>query len=127
MQSIRRLGAFRNELDDHARRGDLSFAHKVRASYATRVRQTTKMLTELAGEPHDFSRDESFETHPEGFPADTRALRDRCRKKVKYDLLVERQRVFDESPMAVFGSLDSWLRVVLFPLRLWRFGSRIIH
>jgi carboxyl-terminal processing protease len=89
-KDIRRFAEHRGDLDDHARRGDLSFADLVRDTYVQRLRQATRIGIELLDERHDFTRDERFELHPESFPAHGEALRDRWRKRVKYEILVER-------------------------------------
>ncbi len=89
-EDIRRFTKYRDKLDDHARRGDLSFADLVRDTYGKRLRQATKAQVELLNERHDFTADEHFVVHPATSPADEKALRERWRKRVKYDLLVER-------------------------------------
>ncbi|MCH7729559.1 MAG: hypothetical protein IH991_24240 [Planctomycetes bacterium] len=89
-EDIRHFAEHRGVLDDHARRGDLSFADLVRDTYAKRLHQATTMGIELLDERHDFERHERFELHPEGFSADGEALRNRWRKRVKYEILVER-------------------------------------
>lgn len=87
---IRRFAEHRGDLDDHARRGDLSYANLVRDTFVERLREATKIGIELLEERHDFTTDEEFELHPEDFPENHEALRDRWRKRVKYEILVER-------------------------------------
>jgi len=87
---IRRFAEHRGDLVDHARRGELSFADLVRDTYAERLRQATTMGIELLDERHDFTKDEQFELRPKGFPKDADALRERWRKRVKFEILVER-------------------------------------
>lgn len=87
---IRRFEQHRDELDDHARRGDLSFAELVRDVYARRLLQATKWGGELLDEHHDFTVDEQFELRPAQFAVDEGALRERWRQRVKHELLVEK-------------------------------------
>ncbi len=87
---IRRFAQHRDDLDDHARRGDLSFAELVRDVYARRLLQTTEWGGKLLDEHHDFTVDEQFELRPAQFAADAVALQERWRKRVKHELLVEK-------------------------------------
>jgi len=89
-EDIRRFARHRDDLDDQALRGDLSFAELVREAYAKRVQQATTWGDEFLGERHDFTANEWFEVHPANFATNATALRERWRKRVKYELLVEK-------------------------------------
>ena len=89
-EDIRQFTKHRSDLDDHARRGDVSFADLVRDTYANRLRQATNIAIEMLDVQHDFTADEQFELNPEEFPENRAALRERWRKRVKYKILVER-------------------------------------
>lgn len=93
---IRRFAQHRDDLDDRAHRGDFSFAELVRDVYARRLLQTTKWGAEFLNEQHDFTVDEQFELRPAQFTADAVALRERWRKRVKYELLVEKAAALTE-------------------------------
>ena len=103
LEDINRFSQYREKLDDHARQGDLSFAVLIRNTYARRLRQTTGWGEELLAEKHDFTTDEQFELKPAKFLPDDAALRDRWRRRVKYDLLEER--------LSAVGSEDAVARL----------------
>lgn len=86
-QDLDRFRKHRDALDDHARKGDVSFALLVGRTFARRVDQTTKWGEAFLLEKHDFTADEKFEPEPEQLADGKRALRERWRLRVKHDLL----------------------------------------
>jgi len=79
----------RNELDDMARRGDITFAYEVFRILLARIDERVKIVDELLAMEHDFSVDEKMvidrdEAHYARNPAEAR---EKWRKRIKYDLL----------------------------------------
>ena len=87
---VQRFARRGEDLADHARRGDLAFAEFVRNVHAWRLGRTAKWGDALLNQNHDFTVDEHFELRPAEFAADVAALRQRWRKRIKYDILVEK-------------------------------------
>ena len=81
--------AYRDQLDDMALKGDTSFAYRVFAQFLDRIDQRVKTVNELVREPHDFTVEEVLETDPDtiGWAKNDAEMRDRWRKRVKYELL----------------------------------------
>jgi len=81
--------AYRDQLDDMALKGDTSFAYRVFQQFLDRIDQRVKTVNELVREPHDFAVEEVLETDPDsiGWAKDDAEMRDRWRKRVKYELL----------------------------------------
>lgn len=81
--------AYRDQLDDMVRRGDTTFAYRVFEQFLNRIDERVKLVKELAYQPHDFTVDESMETDPEaiGYAKNDAEMRDRWRKRIKYELL----------------------------------------
>lgn len=81
--------AYRDQLDDMGRRGDTSFAYRVFQQFLDRIDERVTLVKELAYQPHDFTVDESMSTDPDaiGYAKDDAEMRDRWRKRVKYELL----------------------------------------
>lgn len=80
----------RNELDDRLKRGDVGFSYDVFKVYLRRVDERMAVIGELLKMEHDFTVDESMDTDFDKRPyaKDDAELRDRWRKRIKYDLLV---------------------------------------
>jgi carboxyl-terminal processing protease len=80
------------ELDDMLLQGDLSFAYKVYERFVTRLGQRVKLVDELVNATHDFTVKESLSTDYDAidYAKDETELRDRWRKRIKFDLLLER-------------------------------------
>lgn len=87
---IRRFNKYRRDLDDHARRGDLSFAVVVRRTYAQRLRESTSAALRSLTAHHDFTKDERFEIDPDGFAETPEARSERWRQRVKFEILDQR-------------------------------------
>lgn len=77
-------------LDDKLRDGDISFAYTVFNRLIERIGERVKLANELIDSEHDFTIDEELLTDPDNIPyAKTAAeIKDRWRKRIKYDLLV---------------------------------------
>jgi carboxyl-terminal processing protease len=72
--------------------GDISFAYKVYERYLTRIGQRVKLVAELVNAPHDFAVKESLNTDYDSmdYPSSDEELKERWRKRIKLDLLMER-------------------------------------
>lgn len=82
--------AYRNELDDAAKRGDITFAYKVFNRFLQRVDERVAMVETLLDGKFDFEKKEDLLTDPDDrvFPKDEEEARERWRKRIKYDLLI---------------------------------------
>ncbi|MBI3468109.1 MAG: carboxy terminal-processing peptidase [Planctomycetes bacterium] len=85
-------------LDDEVKRGDLGFAYQVWQRFIQRLRERLPLVEELVRAEHDFTIDEYLPTDYDqvDFPRNAEEVRDRWRKKIKYDLLVQR---LDKKPL----------------------------
>src|SRR5262249_1885444 len=80
------------ELDDMLLKGDLSFAYKVYERLAKRIGERQPLIKEQIDAKHDFTVKEYLETDNDkvGYAADEAGLRERWRKRIKFDLLLQR-------------------------------------
>jgi carboxyl-terminal processing protease len=80
---------YRNHLDDMASEGDTKFAYRVFQTFLTRLDDRVKMVDEILSQPIDVNADEELITDADEMPyaADDAEMRDRWRKRVKFDLL----------------------------------------
>src|SRR6266550_6526642 len=78
-------------------RGDVEFAYKVYERFVTRVAQRQKLIEELVNANHDFTTKEYLDTDFDAidYPKGDDELRERWRKRIKFDLLVQR---LDKTP-----------------------------
>jgi carboxyl-terminal processing protease len=83
---------FETQLDDQLRRGDIDFAYKVYARFMKRAGERAKLVEELLASPMDFSVKESMDTDYDkmDYAANDEELRERWRKRVKFDLLMQK-------------------------------------
>jgi carboxyl-terminal processing protease len=83
------FNAFKTELDDMAKKGDVSFAHTVYKTFLERIDERVQMVEELLNATHDFTLDEEMPVDKDQMTwAKTPAeARERWRKRIKYDLL----------------------------------------
>ncbi len=81
---------YRNELDDMARKGDVSFAYMVFKTFLQRIDERVKVVDELLSIEHDFTADERMVSDREiaRYPRTAAEARNKWRKRIKYDLLV---------------------------------------
>jgi carboxyl-terminal processing protease len=86
------LKRFETELDDMLLKGDISFAYKVYDRYLRRLEERVKLVEELVKAPHDFTTKEYLETDFDkiDFAQGNEELRERWRKRIKFDLLLHR-------------------------------------
>src|SRR5438132_11196293 len=86
------LKKFETQLDDMLLEGDLSFAYKVYERFLTRLGQRLKLVEEFVNAPHDFSVKEAMDTDFDAidFPRTDNEVRERWRKRIKFDLLLQR-------------------------------------
>jgi carboxyl-terminal processing protease len=80
------------DLDDMLLQGDLSFAYKVYERFVARVAERQKLVEEFVNATHDFTANEVMDTDFDSLSyAKTQdELRERWRKRIKFDLLMER-------------------------------------
>ena len=81
----------RNNLDDMARRGDLTFAYEVFEILLKRIDECTTLAAQLIRDPVDFARDEEIVVDFDSatYAANSTAAREIWRKRIKLDLLQE--------------------------------------
>jgi carboxyl-terminal processing protease len=101
------------ELADQLQAGDLKFAYKVYDRFIARVGERQKMIEELVNAKHDFTAKEDLDTDYDSQPYanSTDDLRERWRKRVKFDLLqnriAEKPLPEDESKKKVLARYQS--------------------
>lgn len=74
------------------RKGDMSFAYQVHQRFVQRVAERLKLIEELVNAPHDYTVKESLNTDfdHKDYPQTDAELRERWRKRIKFDLLTYR-------------------------------------
>jgi carboxyl-terminal processing protease len=74
------------------KQGDLSFAYQVYERFVMRIAQRQKLIEGLVQAPHDFTVKESLSTDYDAldYAQNEDELRERWRKRIKFDLLLER-------------------------------------
>lgn len=89
---IDEFSANKANLDDMLKNGDFSFAIKVYERYIDRVDERVTQAIELVDAEHDFTLDEELITDPDllKFAKDDTAALEMWRKRIKYNLLVEK-------------------------------------
>lgn len=90
-RDVSALKVFESKLDDQLRAGKLDFAFTTFRMFLERVEKKIPLIEELLAEEHDFTVDEALVIEPDllTYAKDEQANRDRWRKRIKYDLLVE--------------------------------------
>jgi carboxyl-terminal processing protease len=80
------------ELDDMLLKGDVSFAYRVHKRLVTRIGERLKLIEELIKAPHDFTLKETMSTDADAttYAKDEQELRERWRKRIKYELLLQK-------------------------------------
>ncbi len=86
------------ELDDMLLKGDLSFVYKVYERLLKRIGERQKLVEEFVAAKHDFTTKEYLQTDPDkiAYAATEEELRERWRKRIKFDLLLHR---IEEKPV----------------------------
>jgi carboxyl-terminal processing protease len=89
---IEDLRKYETELDDQVLKGDVGFAYKVYERFMTRANERLKLIEELVKAPQDFTVKEYLSTDYDkiDFAKDENELKDRWRKRIKFDLLLHR-------------------------------------
>lgn len=90
----------RFDLDDLVKKGDLTFAHEVFNVFLERVDQRVAMVDELLNTQHDFTVDEEMVTDPDvaTYAHNASEAREKWRKRIKYDLLMQKSDATKEKP-----------------------------
>ena len=80
----------KDDLDDMARRGDVSFGYTVFQTFLQRLDERVKLVDELLKVDHDFTVNEELVTDPEllTFAKNEAEIREMWRKRIKFDLLL---------------------------------------
>jgi len=80
------------ELDDQLLQGDISFAYSVYTRLLARMGERIKLIEELIKAPHDFTTKEYLSTDYKAidYASTPEELKERWRKRIKYDLLLQR-------------------------------------
>jgi len=88
------------DLDDMVKSGDLSFAHQVFGTFLKRVDERVAMVDELLNTHHDFTLDEEMATDPDvaTYARNSSEAREKWRKRIKYDLLMQKSDATKEKP-----------------------------
>jgi carboxyl-terminal processing protease len=92
----------RFDLDDLVKKGDLTFAHEVFNVFLKRVDERVAMVDELLNTQHDFTVDEEMVTDPDvaTYAHNSSEAREKWRKRIKYDLLMQKSDATKEKPYA---------------------------
>ncbi len=89
---IHEFKIYEKQLDDMVRGGDISAAYTIYKQFLKRVDATVPWIQESLHANHDFTVDEELPTDPKNydFAVDETDLKDRWRRRIKYELLRER-------------------------------------
>lgn len=82
---------YADRLDDFAREENLEFANLLRQRYQERWTQAAKLAERQLAAKHDFTIDEAVPRQYEKPAADEQELEERWRKRIKLELLIEKQ------------------------------------
>ncbi|HLN31107.1 MAG TPA: carboxy terminal-processing peptidase [Gemmataceae bacterium] len=91
-EDVEELKKSETELGTMLQRNDISFAYDVYKRLVTRIEQRLKLVEELLKEPQDFTVKEYLSTDYDAIdhPKTDAEIRERWRKRIKYDLLLQR-------------------------------------
>lgn len=89
---IEEFKKYETQLDDMLLEGDLTFAYKVYQRFTTRLSERLPLIEELVNSPQDFTAKEYLDTNYDAidFASSQQELRERWRKRIKFDLLLHR-------------------------------------
>ncbi len=93
MQSdVDEFSKYQDVLADNIKKGDVSFSYMVFDRFLKRIDERLKLVDELMSQPMDFTVDEYMQTDPKQmtYTKDDAEMRDRWRKRLKYDLLAKK-------------------------------------
>ncbi len=87
---IKRLGVYRDLIDDLIRNSEFDFFKKTMEIYDERFSQVRKFYPEILSKPFDFNTDETIELDPEklDWAKNDKELYERWRKMLKYETLM---------------------------------------
>jgi carboxyl-terminal processing protease len=110
---------FETELDDQLNRGELTFPYAVYERLMARLNERMKWAEEYVAAPHDFTVKEYLDTDYDNMPFAKNAeeAKDRWRKRVKFDLLLNRVA---EKPLPEAESKEKVLNRYKNLLRRWK-------
>jgi len=87
---IDKFAVNRDQLDNMALKGDISFGYEVFKVFLDRIDERVAMIDEILDAPLDFTIDEEVVTDREGvsYPKTPAEAKERWRKRIKYELLL---------------------------------------
>jgi len=113
-EDVQEIERMHTQIDDEIRRGETDFAYKVFEIFLKRVEDRTRIVEELLDSELDFTRDERLYTDPDqlDYPADLEEARQRWRKRVKYDMLVQKaeEKSLEEARQRLHRRYQSFAR-----------------
>jgi carboxyl-terminal processing protease len=91
-EDIEEFKKYETQLDDMLLQGDLSYAYKVYERLVMRFGERMKLIEEMVNAKHDFTVKEYLPTDFDkiDFAANDAELRERWRKRIKFDLLLQK-------------------------------------
>ena len=89
---IHEFMAYRNDIDDKMKQGDIQLAHQILDRFLKRVDERRELVDQILDSPLDFTVEEEFVTDSDllAYPKNDVEMRDRWVKRIKYDLLVRK-------------------------------------
>ncbi len=86
------FAARKNDLDELAKKGDVSFGYEVFKVFLQRVDERVRAVDDLVNMDHDFTVDEDMVTDRDvaTYAVDEADAREKWRKRIKYDLLMQK-------------------------------------
>ncbi len=102
------VDAFRlrqNDLSEQVKRGDITFGYTVFKTFLARIDERVALVDALLKQPQDFSVDEEMTVNADAttYAKTETEVRDKWRKRVKYDLLVLKVDTGKENPNGITG------------------------
>jgi carboxyl-terminal processing protease len=103
---IAEFKVYEKQLDEMVRGGDVRAAYVIYNRFLQRVDATIPWIEEYLHAQHDFTVDEELPTDPEtiDYAADEAALKDRWRRRIKFELLRERYDLAHPQKVASSGA-----------------------
>jgi carboxyl-terminal processing protease len=107
------------QLDDLLLQGDMSFAYKVYERFVARLAERLKLVEEMVNAKHDFTVKENLDTEFDAieYAKTEDDLRDRWRKRIKFDLLLHR---LDKKPVPEAEARQKVLTRYQSSLKRWK-------
>lgn len=97
-KDLKKLSKLKYEFDDQLTSGDLSIVNKTTKIMDERIPYIQKHVKELLKKDFDYTKKENYESDPEKrkFAADEKDLKERWRKLIKLEVLIEYFEIKDE-------------------------------